>query len=100
MATWRTTLSLDVVNDHELIARLVELQQQRQASEVLRVALREHFKIQPTLQDVLARLNELEALLLSLQGGRVQAPPLSNVAADDNTAAAAAGLDRALARFK
>ena len=80
MPSVRTSLSLDVLTDHDLIERLAALQSEGRASEEIRTALREHFGIQVTLQDVVDRLERIEAQLDGLRvessvGGGVQPEP-------------------------
>jgi len=72
VASFRVSISLDIVADHDLIERLVELQGQKRASDVTRTALREHFDIQPTLEDVMRELLEIKEALRNL---KVTAPP-------------------------
>ena len=101
MASWRTTFSLDVVADRVLIERLVELQEQRQASEVLRTALREHFKLQPTLAELSEQLTRIEGMIRELQVGTVIASRETAPRPDhDTTTEAANALTKAMARFK
>lgn len=99
MASWRTTIALDVVADAELIARLVELQSERRASDVVRVALREHFELQPTLQDVMDTLHHLEQLIQALPTNGIALVQAAQPVVD-NLDAATAGLNRMLSRFK
>lgn len=99
MASWRTTFSLDVVADRVLIERLVELQEQRQASEVLRTALREHFKLQPTLAELSEQLTRIEGMIRELQVGTVVASREAAPRPDHDTATSDA-LAKAMARFK
>jgi len=69
MSSWRTSLSLDVIADHDLIEKLVGLQAEGRASEEVRAALREHFGMQVTLGDVMRELHEIKERLahVSLQ---------------------------------
>ena len=70
MSSWRTSLSLDVIADHDLIEKLVSLQAEGKASVEIRAALREHFGMQVTLNDVMAKLTVLEERLANVSLSR------------------------------
>ena len=100
MPSVRMSFSLDAVNDHELLQRLEKLQR-GQASGEIRTALYEHFGIQVTLQDVVDRLDRIEARLDGLHvessvGGRTEenAPTTTTKLELENR------LDKALGRFR
>ena len=103
MSSWRTSLSLDVIADHDLIEKLVGLQAEGKASEEIRTALREHFGMQVTLNDVMAKLIALEERLanVSLQSSVVKvsesAPSAPVEAASDELERR---LEKTLGRFR
>jgi len=83
VTSWRTSFSLDDVADHELIEWLVELQAQNRASDEIRVALREHIAIQPTLADVMQELQEIKELLRNLRVATPTTQPELQTEVDD-----------------
>lgn len=100
MSSWRTSLSLDVIADHDLIEKLVGLQAEGKASEEIRTALREHFGMQVTLNDVMAKLTALEDRLtnVSLQSSVVRESETTSVqAASDELERR---LEKTLGRFR
>jgi cell shape-determining protein MreC len=99
MASWRSSFALDLVDDHDLIERLVHLQEENQASTTIRTALREHFALQVTLADVMQELTELKQLMLSRSVVQMDSVP-AITAVDGDTAALEANLNKTLGRFR
>ena len=97
MASYRISVALDVIADHDLIGRLVELQQSKGASAVVREALRAYFGEVSTLEQVLKELRELKELL-SREGATVISnfPPTTQ----QPTSESDAKLNKALSRFR
>ena len=64
VASYRSSFALDLIEDHDLIERLVALQEERRASDVIRTALYEH--LLDHLRDYPCRLQHHHAIRLLL----------------------------------
>ncbi len=99
MASYRVSIALDVIADRDLIDRLVELQQSKGASAVVRDALRAYFGQVVTLEQVLNELRVLKEMLSSGgQQGQVHTPPPTQQPTSESDSDKK--LNRALSRFR
>lgn len=104
MASLNLSISLDVIEDRDLIDRLVPLQERKEASAEIRIALREHFGQQARLGDIIAELREVKELLTSMlsRGGSIQEQPSTPSPAQvaPSVSELEQKLDRTLSKFR
>ena len=102
MPSWRTSLSLDLQTDRDLIDRLLALQAQGQASAEIRQALREHFGLTVTSDNIMQELQALKALVQEMlsRRGAWASPEAMSPPTQPATTDADVRLSRSLGRFK